>query len=303
MKTILPLFFALAMMLPAQAQITVELSIENQEVLGSDFYFDIYLTRHAGSDGDVFLADMDLVLNFNSQFFTAPELTPVGNDFDLTGHCLFSPVSVLPQAEMDCRMEYFSKTATTLIEDNLLIINLFGPEPPDSATFAGLVAWVDGQPETHRLGRFKISGINTQSGTAGLVWAESQTGTMTKVFSFQNFAPWTGKPVDVLTTPPPDIGLDSMVTSTSDILGNVFFIENIYPNPVIDELNVEVFFPNNGMAFFMVTDLNGHMVWKKEMVVLGGKNLFRVDVSDWPGGGYFFGVRQRGMVRSFLFFK
>lgn len=303
MKTLFTLLFTLSLLLPARANLVVELSIENQMVDGSDFYFDLYLTRHADSHGDIFLADMDLVLNFNAQFFTAPELTPVENDTDETGLCLFSPTTATPMTEADCRAEYFSKTATTQIVNDLLIINLLGPEPPDATTFDGLIAWVDGQPSKHRLGRFKISGINDQMGTAGLVWAETQTGTMTKVFSFENFAPWEGKPVEVKTTLPPDVGLDSTISSTVEKLNDLFLIESIYPNPVEGELNINVLSEKNMEADFIITNSVGHILFQKNEKLNSGNNKITLDLIDLPTGIFNIFIENKGIKLGGIFMK
>lgn len=303
MKTLITSILMLCFLTTTQARLVVELSIENQHVESNEFFFDIYLTRHADSHGDIYLADMDLVLNFNAQFFTSPILSTLDNDIDATGFCAFTPTTNTSQAEVDCRSEYFSKTATTTIIDNQLIINLLGPEPPDATTFDGLIAWVDGEPSVHRLGRFKITGINDQMGTAGLVWAETQTGTMTKVFSFENFVPWDGKPVEVETIEPADMGLDSMVSSTNEIWSNSFFIENIYPNPVQDELNLEINFSKNEDITFEVSDMMGRIILRREINAIIGENKFTFDISELKSGNYSISILNDNGRISKIFFK
>ncbi|MCU0333160.1 MAG: hypothetical protein MUC75_07385 [Ignavibacteriaceae bacterium] len=52
------------------SQVSVDLTIENQQVVGTDFFFDIYLTRTGTND--VYLGNADFVLTFNSAAFTNP---------------------------------------------------------------------------------------------------------------------------------------------------------------------------------------------------------------------------------------
>ena len=61
MKRLITIVLTLSLSFSAQANLIVELTIENHEVQGTDLFFDIYLTRHTDSYGDIYLADMDLV--------------------------------------------------------------------------------------------------------------------------------------------------------------------------------------------------------------------------------------------------
>ncbi len=49
-------------------QVTVDLTIENQQAVGSDFFFDLYLTRTGTND--LYLGTADFVLTFDSAAFT-----------------------------------------------------------------------------------------------------------------------------------------------------------------------------------------------------------------------------------------
>jgi hypothetical protein len=65
--------FALAVPATVLTQVGVKLTIENQAIAGTNFLFDIVLTR-TGSN-DLYLFGADFVLTFNSGNFTAPTIT------------------------------------------------------------------------------------------------------------------------------------------------------------------------------------------------------------------------------------
>ena len=56
---------------------TVKLTVVNQTVVGSDFYFDIQMEATSGT---LYMAGADFVLTFNSGNFTSPSVTELAYD-------------------------------------------------------------------------------------------------------------------------------------------------------------------------------------------------------------------------------
>lgn len=151
------------------AQVSADLTIENQQVVGTDFLFDIYLTRTGTND--IYLGNADFVLTFNQANFTAPVLSKEGTS---PGSCTFVPSDPSGFNTLFTQDGYFSNTATEILAGSDLTINLNGPAP-DATTINTRVAEIDNSPGTHCLGRFKVSGINNPAGFMNLQWKSSST--------------------------------------------------------------------------------------------------------------------------------
>lgn len=303
MKNIALLLSFLFAALSAQAKLVVELTIENQEVYGTDLFFDIYLTRHATSGGDIYLAESDLVLTFNAQFFTDPTFSVVENGTDGTGFCLFTPVSGQVLDEPDCRTDYTTGIAPSKLADGVLIINLYSPEPVTLSDFAARIARIDGEVGKHRLGRFRISGVSDHNGTAGLTWAESFGTSLTKVYSYQTYTPWIGGKVEVISTTPPDHPLDSIILSTEEPTAQ-FGIRNIFPNPATAEVQVSFFSPAANDFTVSIVGESGAIVWQQKMALRAGENVFQVATNALPQGRFTLVLRgEDGVFFSEKFLK
>ncbi len=180
----------------AQALTTV--SVENQAVIGTDLYFDVYLRTTAGSSDDLYLGDSDFLFNFNHGNFTSPTLTKVPNPspiapFAQNGYCTFTSRTYTSIIDLSTaavvQKGYYDKTSTT-ISDNKLIISVSSPTPSDGTAFNEMLAKIDGTLLTHRLGRFKVSGISNPTGTAGLAWIGCVAGSSTELHTMVDSAPF-----------------------------------------------------------------------------------------------------------------
>lgn len=185
MKNILILFITavfLSVCKSVNAQPNLELSIVNQAIVGTDFYFEIQMQTTSGT---VYLGSADIVLTFNSENFTNPVVTKgtfgsflldntTGNNETQSG----SSVGGL----------YRSLVSTASIVSNEIVINLNLLSVPDQETFNSDVAKITSG--TYSFGTYKVSGVSNPSGTMGLAWKTSGNGIKTNVLSYSAAAPW-----------------------------------------------------------------------------------------------------------------
>jgi hypothetical protein len=183
-------------------QVSADLTIENQQVVGTDFFFDIYLTRTATED--VYLGTADFVLTFNSVAFTSPVITKESSAYWNLTSTTGNPVGT----------SYRLATSTSPITVNEIIINLelvnFGG---DQAGFDEFIAKINNTPTTHRIGRYKISGISNPADYMNLQWKTTGTGVTTQVFTLAPVSPWTSLPVTINAINPPNALLNSNPTT------------------------------------------------------------------------------------------
>lgn len=179
------------------AQPNLTLTIENQNTVGTDFFFDVYLTA---PNDVIYLGNSDFVLTFNAANFSSPTLSKEPDVSFTGGNCTFVSVDA---TNTDCRKEYFGATAVTLLNTNQIVINLSGPTYTDSPSFEHYVARIDNQASTHRLGSFKISGIANASGTMDLQWKSESTIASTQSPTTFNESPCILTTVDPTPAPLP----------------------------------------------------------------------------------------------------
>ena len=153
------------------SQVTADLTIENQQVSGTDFLFDIYLTRTGTNN--LYLGTADFVLTFNSGNFTSPVLSK--EPAAAPGLCTLVPTDQSGINSLILQVTYFNNTSVIILNGNQLVVNLNGPTPGDIAAFNTSVARIDNTPSTHRLGRFKVSGITNPGGQMNLQWLTAST--------------------------------------------------------------------------------------------------------------------------------
>ncbi len=197
----------------SNAQVDVTLTVENQNVVGSDFFFDIYLQATSAPTNPLYLGNADFVLTFNVGNFTNPTISKEPQAGVSYGYCTFVPSDPSGSNTDITRTNYYDNTAPTL-NGNEIIINLNGPTPSDQTAFNTRVAKIDEQASTHRLGRFKITGISNTSGTAGLQWKTSGGGVVTQVFSLDP-STFNGSAANVNAVNPSDVPLPVELTSFS----------------------------------------------------------------------------------------
>lgn len=87
-----------------------------------------------------------------------------------------------------------------------------------------------------------------------------------------------GKPCNVLKS----TGDDDMLTSVD----NLQVVTQIYPNPVITEINVNVFTENSERIYATVYQMNGSIAYEKAFKAEDGFNKFKIDATELENGTY-----------------
>ena len=183
------------------AQVSADLTIENQQVVGTDFLFDIYLTRTGTND--LYLGNADFVLTFASANFNSPSIINEGVEY-----CTYSPTISNSTTNMFTQDLYFNNTSVEIINDNEILINLNGPTPSTQTIFDTRVARINNTASTHRMGRFRVSGIINSSGFMNLQWK-----TATQVFTLAPVSPWISSIVTINAINPGNAPLPVELTS------------------------------------------------------------------------------------------
>ncbi len=191
------------------AQVSADLTIENQQVVGTDFLFDIYLTRTGTND--LYLGNADFALYFESGFFTNPQIFVEGDESP--GFCNFVPTTQSVLNNFATQDLYYNNTAVEIIDGNLLVININGPTPSTQTNFNTRVAKIDNATLTHRLGRFRVSGVSNPAGFMGLEWKTAGPGVYTIVFSLESASPFLSLEANINAVDPGNEPLPVELTS------------------------------------------------------------------------------------------
>jgi hypothetical protein len=183
------------------AQVSADLTIENQQVVGTDFLFDIYLTRTGTND--LYLGTSDFVLTFNAAAFTNPALVRESSAFWNLTSTSGNPVG----------STYRLATSPAPISGNEIIINLNQISFGDQSEFDDFVARINNTSNTHRMGRYRVSGINNSSAFMNLQWKTTGTGVTTQVFALGPVTPWNSNQVIINAINPDEEPLPVELTS------------------------------------------------------------------------------------------
>ena len=160
------------------AQVSADLTIENQQVVGTDFLFDIYLTRTGTND--LYLGNADFALYFESGFFTNSQIFVEGDES--YGFCNFVPTTQSVLNNFATQDLYYNNTAVEIIDGNLLVININGPTPSTQTNFNTRVAKIDNATLTHQLGRFR----NRSGGINLLIYGSADTADLVQIQLFSH---------------------------------------------------------------------------------------------------------------------
>lgn len=265
--------------------VSVELTIENQSVIGSDFFFDVYLKRTGTTD--LYLSNANFILYFNDLFFSSPSLLKVGS---VPGYCTFKPTISTPANDLATRTLYFNNTSTSIItvlpSVKLLKISLNIPAPIDQTTFDTQIAKIDNSPVTHRLGRFKITGIWYTLGSSGLSWRLLDSP-KTYINTFASVDPWCDYSANINAIDPPNIPLPvEMKSLVAKQFGNVI------------KLNWVTISETDNFGFEVERRLSTETNWNKLEFIPGAGNSNSIkeysftDRNLSSSGNYFYRLKQ-----------
>lgn len=171
-RNILGSFLFLALFqISASAQVEGIVTLANENAVGTDYFFDIYIHEAPGSSGSIYLGDSQFRISFDLSKFTNPKLEQVSNPGSLFGQedgwATLVPIST-DGAFNDAitRNNYFNSFSTDIKAENPNILNLelSGPSPGNQSALETRVAQIDDKQLTHRIGRYKVSGY---TGTGG----------------------------------------------------------------------------------------------------------------------------------------
>ncbi len=164
MKSIIKVLFILFSLNQLLFSQTFEVSIQNQQVVGSELTFDIYILRTGGTN--IYMGDCDFVVTFNHANFTNPTYEIVTEG--LTG---------------------FYGMGTDIIANNRAILNIQKPFFSNQTQFNARVQVISNTGSGTLVASVKITGITNPSGTAGLQWRTTTPNT-TLVTTLAPTSPW-----------------------------------------------------------------------------------------------------------------
>jgi hypothetical protein len=78
---------------------------------------------------------------------------------------------------------------------------------------------------------------------------------------------------------------------------------SVYPNPAQNSIQLQINATNQQDATFMVTDLNGKIIMKKQATIQNGVNLFPISIQGLANGNYIVVVDVKGETQTLVFTK
>ncbi len=165
MKKLLILLLLFASITAAQTY-DFTLTVQNQQVSGSDFIFDIYMLRTGSAD--IYLGECDFVLTFNNGNFT-------------------SPVASVVTAES--RIATWYTLSPTIEATNRIILNVQKAPFSNQTDFDNRVQVIGTSGNGTLIAQIKITNISNAGGTAGLQWRTSDLN-KTNIQRLDNTDPW-----------------------------------------------------------------------------------------------------------------
>ena len=151
----------LLMAFQANAQVKAVLSIDNEQVVNGDYEFSIYVRTPADTGGPLYLGNADFVFNYNSSLFTNPTFTKISNETDMV-NSQGQDATVELLVDINLSTDINSSPQNGVLGD-MLIVNLNGINPGDNSALMNNVPLVDEIACTHKIGEFRITGLNDPS--------------------------------------------------------------------------------------------------------------------------------------------
>ncbi|MDW3647602.1 MAG: T9SS type A sorting domain-containing protein [Bacteroidia bacterium] len=211
------------------SQVSAVITIANENISGSDYFFDVYIHEGNASSGPVYLGDSQFRISFDNSKFTNPGLHQLSNPSSLfgqeDGYGTFVP-SNTDGAFNDAitRNNYYNSISVSIPNGrpNILNIELNGPGPGNQNAFDTRVAKIDNNQLTHRLGRYRISGFKG-SGDPNLSLVT--TGSFsTALLSYGSSSPWNTSLVSISAGTLPVEWMSFTATNTNNQEVKLFWI-------------------------------------------------------------------------------
>lgn len=148
------------------AQSGLSLSIENQEVISNEFYFDLYFKA---PNDNIFVGNAILLLEFNHTAFSNPNIYKDPFISEVGGNCDFIPISSDNEDIIQTRSKYYNNSSISILGNEIEILVSIDP-PIDIDEFNSSIARIDDQ--LYRLGSFKLDGL-VDPNSIELRWKET----------------------------------------------------------------------------------------------------------------------------------
>ncbi|MEM6722819.1 MAG: T9SS type A sorting domain-containing protein, partial [Bacteroidota bacterium] len=171
--------------------VEVCLTVANQVEDNGALVFDLFLrTSDDNLGGDLFLADSKFVLDYDASVFNNPGLFNVEDPTLVNiqyGYVTLLPTIVTGTVFDDLFREsvFLGTTPSVNVGQNSLVIDFDAFDPINTTELELNVARIDDQTDTHRLGRFRMTGFQSPAFDPNLSWnIVGPSGDSTEVFSF-----------------------------------------------------------------------------------------------------------------------
>jgi len=184
----------------AFSAVSYTLRVRDQQVVGTDFYFKIYL--QSTGDNLLYIDDSQILLDFNSGYFISDAITIVaGEGVFLWPYNLSANIDV--NDRLNIQMGTPEWTDQTSFDNNAILISQTNP-----GTY---------------IGKFKISTIDNPGGTPGLEWYYDAIDYMdgTDIYYTYNADPWNAIHIFSYSNEAPgDQSLPVQISSLSAVMTN-----------------------------------------------------------------------------------
>ncbi len=283
MKTIMLLISGLFLVSSLAAQPCPIITIHNETVDGTDYYFDVLIENAADADTDLLLGISDFVFDFDPALFDSPCISQI------TGFCGLLPASATGNHVFTTQLSFESSLITT-VHNSEIRLNLNGLLVTDIVSLENRIARVDAS--AYRLGRFKVTGFQGETiGDVGLHLKKAPDAVssfFTKITTIQKGGYFLHQFVPICDTPESElVGIEELEEGADSPTNWA-----IFPNPTTDKITVMIddFDPKTVEIY----SINGRLV----STLVSSDSRIEINTSQWSSGTYF--AKYKDTVIRFL---
>jgi len=262
------------------------ITLENSTIQENDIYFDVLITNHPESSTDLYLGNSDFTISINKENFIDPEVVAMEHS------CTFIPEI---QSESNIRLVrtiYELNTTVSFVAEDIIMINLSGPNVTTKHAFDQAVAKID-QHSKHRLATFKLSGFTgTNIGEANLFIGSTvfpNPSIIHIVNANHSFQEKKIKPCN------PEINTNEIAANSGVEANQISQLDDksllnpnclvCYPNPTEGELTIRNLEPNTRL---LITSLAGKIMLDQIITA----TTLSIDIRHWGTGVYVVKTRR-----------